>query len=125
MKHKFLSPATLWKALSFTALIFSLTVGQLHAQCLVNSLDVTTGKYNSSTIAPGNNEPLWYCVNKTGNFIGSLPAVGSNALVVNPNPGWLGGGTWICDNQVHADPGIITHMTSNLTFERRFSLCSD
>ncbi len=123
MKNKSRSSAMLIKALNFLALFVTLSIGKLNAQCMVNTLNVSTGTYNSSTITPGNNDPLWYCINKTGNFIGSLPPVGSNARVVTPNGSWAGGGTWICDTQVHVSPGITTTMTSNLTFERRFNLC--
>lgn len=114
--------------LSATALLLALTINsadKASAQCLTSNLDITTGNYHGSVVAQGSSDPLWYCVNKTGNFAGGLPAAGSNALVVVPTGTWAGGGTWISDNQVDANPGIVTTVTSDLTFERRFSLCSD
>jgi hypothetical protein len=110
--------------LFITALIF-LSNGPASAQCKVSSLDVSTGVYNSAAISPTNTDPLWFIANKTGNYTGTTPSVGSNAMVVNPNGGWTPtpGGIWICDKQAHAN-GIILSTPSSITFERRFTLCS-
>lgn len=106
-----------------TAFIF-LSNGPASAQCKVSSLNVSTGIYNSATISPTNTEPLWFIANKTGNYAGTTPSVGSNAIIVNPNAGWTtSGGIWICDKQSHAN-GIILSTPSSITFERRFTLCS-
>jgi hypothetical protein len=108
-----------------SALVILAGTGSIYAQCLTTKLEITTGVYNGSVLATNTTDPNWYCVNKTGNFAGSLPPVGSNVEVVNGPSTWAGGGHWIADNQLHANPGIVTTVNSDLTFERRFRTCGD
>jgi len=124
MKHGFFAKHALTAAL----LVFSAAwTGKAEAQCLVNSLIVTTGTDNNGTPVPqGSNDPHWFCVNKTGVYTNSAPPAPANALVVTPVIGsWAGGGNWLCDNQSNVTPGQVTTSVSTLTFQREFRLCSD
>jgi len=97
--------------------------------CLTGTLTVNSGMYNGSAVATGSSDPLWSISNKTPTFIGGgSPAIGAQAIVVNPVGTWgttaSGPSQWISDYQPHANPGISTTTGSELTFRRTFSLCS-
>jgi len=98
-----------------------LASSSLSAQCLVSSLNISTGQNNLSVVSPVNPDPHWSCVNKTGNF---LPNVPGPAIVVTPNPWWATGGVWLSDNQFNATTGVNTTVLSELTFQRTFKLCN-
>ncbi len=123
MKNKsFITAYTLRTVL---LLCFASFTGTAFAQCLVNSLIVTTGTNNGLPVGQGNNDPHWNCINKTGVYTMSAPPPPAAALIVSPASSWAGGGTWIADNQMNAAPGLVTTSVSTLTFEREFRMCAD
>jgi len=125
---------------AFAALSLALSVhhyANAAPACLVNSLSITTGEYNATTLIYGTPpahvaEPNWYIYSRSSVYTGTALLAGGHAEVVRPlydhgtgaavwsimNPG-----RWISDGQANADPGIPVHSSSSITFERKFSTC--
>lgn len=105
-----------------TSSIFSVTT---QAQCLTNSLNISTGYYNGSTLSvtsPRNTDPNWYITNGTLDYAGM--GVPFNAVVEdNPVYSTFTNSEWITPRLYDAFPGIISTQSSQVTFTREFRLC--
>ncbi len=107
------------------------TSGNVAAQCLTNTLDISTGRYNGSSVGVKFPDPLWTVSNKTYPFTTNWSAIGAQAMVIDSPSNALWGinaggpSQWISDEQDDAYPGSnITTTGSEITFRRTFSLCN-